>query len=103
MAGQSQAIDPGEQSLLIRRAIPADAEVCGKISFEAFRTLANHHNFPRDFPDPDVATGLLSMMFSNPGFYCVVAEHGGKPIGSNCLDERTPIAGVGPITVAIVM
>jgi hypothetical protein len=39
------------------------------------------------------------MMFSHPGFYCVVAEQGGKIIGSNCLDERTPIAGVGPITV----
>src|SRR5262249_49051278 len=34
-----------------------------------------------------------------PKFYCVVAEENGKLIGSNCLDERTPIAGVGPITV----
>jgi len=99
MAGPSQVLDPGEQSLLIRKAIPADAEVCGKICFEAFGTLANHHNFPRDLPNAEVATGLLSMMFSHPGFYCVVAEQGGKIIGSNCLDERTPIAGVGPITV----
>lgn len=99
MAGQSQALDSSEQSLLIRRAIPADAEVCGKICFEAFRTLANHHNFPQDFPNTDVSIGLLSMMFSNPGFFCVVAEQGGKLLGSNCLDERTPIAGVGPITI----
>ena len=39
------------------------------------------------------------MMFSHPGFYAVVAEFQGKIVGSNCLDERTPIAGVGPITV----
>lgn len=99
MAGPSQVLDPGEQSLLIRKAIPADAEICGKICFEAFGTLANHHNFPPDVPNVGVSIGLLSMMFSHPGFYCVVAEQGGKIIGSNCLDERTPIAGVGPITV----
>jgi Acetyltransferase (GNAT) family len=39
------------------------------------------------------------MMFSHPAFFCVVAEQGGKVIGSNCSDERTPIAGVGPITI----
>jgi hypothetical protein len=39
------------------------------------------------------------MMFSNPGFYCVVAESAGRIVGSNCLDERALIAGIGPITV----
>ncbi len=99
MAGRSQALGPSEQSLVIRRAIRADAEVCGRICFEAFSTLANQHNFPQDFPNPDVPIGILSMMFSHPGFFCVVAEREGKIIGSNCLDERTPIAGVGPITI----
>ncbi len=28
-----------------------------------------------------------------------MAEVNGKVIGSNCLDERTPIAGVGPISI----
>ncbi|HEX8712792.1 MAG TPA: GNAT family N-acetyltransferase, partial [Terracidiphilus sp.] len=31
--------------------------------------------------------------------YCVVAELDGKLVGSNCLDERSTIVGVGPITV----
>jgi hypothetical protein len=39
------------------------------------------------------------MMFSTPGFYCVVAEHEGRIVGSNCLDERSVISGVGPITI----
>jgi GNAT superfamily N-acetyltransferase len=99
MAGQSQALGTSQQSLVIRRATPADAEVCGGICFQAFCTVADRHKFPHDFPNPEVAIGLLSMMFSHPGFFCVVAEHDGKVIGSNCLDERTPIAGVGPITV----
>ncbi len=40
-------------------------------------------------------------MFSNPGFYSVVAEFHGKIVGSNCMDERSPIAGIGPITVDV--
>jgi Acetyltransferase (GNAT) family len=39
------------------------------------------------------------MMFSNPGFYCVVAEIEGRIVGSNCLDQRSMISGVGPITI----
>jgi predicted N-acetyltransferase YhbS len=93
------AVSSGEPSVVIRRASPADAEVCGRISFEAFTALANRHNFPPDFPAPEASIGVLSTMFSHPGFYCVVAEQDGKIIGSNCLDERSPIAGIGPITV----
>jgi len=95
----SQAPVSKEQPVVIRRAVPADAERCGRICFEAFSTLANHHNLPQDFPNPEVTIGILSMMFSHPGFFCVVAEQEGKVIGSNCLDERSPIAGVGPITI----
>ena len=39
------------------------------------------------------------MMFSSPGFYCVVAEIEGRIVGSNCLYERSTVGGVGPITV----
>lgn len=87
------------QPITIRRAQPADAEICGRICYDAFTTLNNHHNFPPDFPSPDVATQVLSMMFSHPGFFCVVAEQDAKIVGSNCLDERSAIAGIGPITI----
>jgi len=86
-------------SIVIRRASPDEAEVCGRICYDAFGSLAAHHNFPPDFPAPEVPVAVLSSMFSHPSFFCVVAEHDGKVIGSNCLDERTPIAGIGPITV----
>jgi predicted N-acetyltransferase YhbS len=90
---------PATQNITIRRAQPSDAEICGRICYEAFTKLNQHHNFPPDFPSPDVAVGVLSSMFSNPQFFCVVAEQGGKIRGSNCMDERSAIAGVGPITV----
>ena len=83
----------------IRRAQPADAEVSGRICYDAFTTLNNKFNFPPDFPSPEVAQGVLSSMFSHPGFFCVVAEQDGSILGSNCMDERCAIAGIGPITV----
>lgn len=84
----------------IRRARPEDAAVCGTICWEAFNTVADQHNVPRELPpDPKAAIGLLTMMFSHPRFYCVVAEQDGRVLGSNCLDERGSISGVGPITV----
>jgi predicted N-acetyltransferase YhbS len=85
--------------ITIRRSQPADIELCGRICYEAFTTLNENHNFPPDFPSPDVAKQAISMMFTHPGFFCVIAEQDGKIIGSNCMDERSTIAGIGPITV----
>lgn len=39
------------------------------------------------------------MLFAHPGYYCVVAEADGKIAGSSCMDERSEIAGIGPVTV----
>ena len=86
-------------TISIRRAKPEDAPECGRICYEAFRKINSDHNFPPEMPTPDMGLGLLRMMFSHPSFYCVVAEAGGTVIGSNCLDERSSIFGIGPITV----
>ena len=83
----------------IRRARIGDAAECGRVAYEAFTTLAGHHNFPPDFPSVDVATGVVSMLVANPGFYGVVAELDNRVVGSNFLDERSSIAGLGPISV----
>lgn len=88
-----------QPEVVVRSATPDDSSACGQICYEAFSKLSAKHGFPCDFPGPEAATDVLSMMFSNPGFYCVVAESGGRVVGSNCLDERSLIAGIGPITV----
>ena len=87
-------------TLVLREATPADAQICGRICYEAFTEINAHHNFPPEFPDVETPIGLLSMMFAHPGFYAVVAERRGVVIGSNVLDERSTIAGIGPISVA---
>jgi predicted N-acetyltransferase YhbS len=88
-----------QPDIVVRTATPEDSLVCGQISFAAFSAISAAHNFPCDFPNPQAATGVLSMMFSSPGFYCIVAEHDGRIVGSNCLDERSVIRGIGPITI----
>lgn len=85
--------------LLLRQARSADAETLGGICYEAFTAINNAHNFPPDFPNAETAVGFLSMMIGNPGFHVVVAERDGVILGSNVVDERGPIAGIGPITV----
>ena len=83
----------------VRIARPEDAPVCGQIAFAAFSTINAAHGFPCDFPGPEVTAGVLAMMFSHPHVYSLIAEFEGRIIGSNCLDERSTIYGVGPITI----
>ncbi|HET7059535.1 MAG TPA: GNAT family N-acetyltransferase [Nitrospiraceae bacterium] len=76
-----------------------DAKACGTICYEAFKAIAEQHNFPPDFPSVDVAVGLLTMVLSRKDVYSVVVERDHRVIGSNFLWEGDTIAGVGPITV----
>ena len=82
-----------------RTAKPEDAEACGQICYDAFTTISKHHNFPPDFPSPEYAIGFLTAITSHPHFYGEVAEVDGKIVGSNFLDERASVVGLGPITV----
>ncbi|MGZ6211265.1 MAG: GNAT family N-acetyltransferase [Candidatus Binataceae bacterium] len=83
----------------LREGRPDDAQVCGRIAYDAFKAIAEEHNFPPDFPSPENAITVLSFLMAHPGFHKVVAELDGRIVGSNFLDERNPIAGIGPITV----
>jgi predicted N-acetyltransferase YhbS len=86
-------------NLKLRPGTPEDATACGVIDFEAFKSISSQHNFPWDFPSVEVATDVTTALLSNPGFYAVVAELDGTIVGSNFLDERNLISGVGPISV----
>src|SRR5689334_14857978 len=83
----------------IRSAEPSDAEACGRIIYDAFRTISERHNFPPDFPDVETATGLARAFIAHPAIYGVVAEADGQVVGSNFLSEGDAIRAVGPITV----
>jgi predicted N-acetyltransferase YhbS len=86
-------------NLTLHLGTPADADRCGTIYYEAFTAIAEQHHFPPDLPSPRVAVANLARRFSHPGYYVVVAELDGRIVGSLFLDERSTIAGLGPITV----
>jgi len=86
-------------SVKLRKGTAADAAACGTICYEAFKSVCVAHGFPPDFPSAEVATELTSGVLAHPGFYSVVAELDGRVVGSNFLDERSRIYGIGPISV----
>ncbi len=89
------------QSLKLRLGSPADARACAEICYEAFKSISEQHGFPPDFPVTEMAQGMMSMLFSHPDVYSVVAEMAGQIVGSNFLWEESTIAGVGPITISL--
>jgi len=83
----------------IRRGRSSDAADLGDICYRAFKAIAEQHNFPPDFPSPEVAAGFLGTLIGHERIHDLVAEVDGRVAGSNFLDERNPISGVGPVTV----
>jgi predicted N-acetyltransferase YhbS len=99
MASRQSTVPSTSAQVTIRRAKQQDGAACGRIAYDAFHAISTAHAFPPDLPSPEAAAGLLSNLFSHPGYYCAVAEVEGRLAGSNCLDERSVIYGIGPITV----
>jgi len=88
-------------NVTIRPMTQADVETCGRICFEAFKALADRHNFLLDFPSPEFSVQLATSLFASPHVYAAVAENEtGAIIGSNYLWEYDSIRAVGPISVA---
>jgi predicted N-acetyltransferase YhbS len=90
---------PAQGEVTLREAEPGDIEACAQILFDAFGGLHDHHRFQRDFPKLEDAMGLIQAWIPHPSIWGIVAEIEGRIVGSNFLDERDPIRGVGPITV----
>ena len=100
MTDANESIVKGRDMAIAVRAIePADGDECARIVYEAFGGLHDYHRFPRDFPTLEAAEQLTSNFIAHPAIWGVVAEAEGRIVGSNFLDERGTITGVGPITV----
>ncbi len=84
---------------IIRRATPADAGECARVMFSAFASSADYHHFPREFASVEAALDETRVLLAEPLLHGVVAEHNGQIVGSNFIDMRSPVAGIGPITV----
>lgn len=94
---RARRVPPG---VTLRPGRPDDATGCGLVAFEAFAAVSAEHGFPSDVSSVEASADFNSMLLAHPGFYSVVAERDGEIVASNFLDERGPIAGVGPISVS---
>jgi predicted N-acetyltransferase YhbS len=100
MLTTTESARPGRDAgIELREIEPADAAECARIVYEAFGGIHDQHRFERDFPTIEAAEQLLSAFIGHPSIWGVVAEREGRVVGSNFLDERGSIRGLGPITV----
>jgi hypothetical protein len=74
-----------DMEIRIRPAESGDAEACGRIIYEAFKGIAERHNFRPDFPSADAGAQLANLLVNDPAVFGVVAESGGRVVGSNFL------------------
>src|SRR5271165_3498082 len=100
-AAEPAASRPGEDKAMevtIRPTTDADVDDVGQILYDAFNTIADLHNFPRDFPTLEIARLAAKQRISHPRFYGIVAESAGAIVGSNFLDERGEARAIGPLS-----
>ncbi|HEY0170977.1 MAG TPA: GNAT family N-acetyltransferase [Pyrinomonadaceae bacterium] len=83
----------------IRPVTTTDVEECGRICYEAFKTISDAHNFRPDFATAESGVEFVGALVHNPNVFGVVAEAGGRVVGSNFLWEHDAVRAVGPITV----
>jgi predicted N-acetyltransferase YhbS len=88
-----------DRSFEIRAVDLADASACARIVYEAFGGIDDHHGFDRDFPTLDAAEQLIGTVVGHPSIWGIVAQRDDRILGSNFVDERGPIRGLGPLTV----
>jgi predicted N-acetyltransferase YhbS len=87
------------EAVHLRPIEAADVDAAARIAFDAFAGIADRHGFPRDFPTVDSARDLVAAFTEHPSIWGVVAVRDGYVVGSNFLDERSLVRGVGPVTV----
>ena len=83
----------------LRPATPDDLASVGPVLYAAFRSISDRHRFPPDFDSPETARSVASLLLNHPKFCGVIAEDEGRILGSNFIDLRSPIVGLGPISV----
>lgn len=98
----STALESLVGTVTLRTAEPGDTHAIARIIHDAFAGIHDRHGFPRDFPTIESATQLADAFVNHPTIWGVVATNGEQVVGSNFLDERDPVRGIGPISVDVV-
>ena len=78
-----------------------DAESCGKIGYEAHKTISSAHGYPSEQPSEEFGIELIRRPLDDPNSWGVLAEREGRTLGSIFLHRfpPSPVAVIGPLTV----
>ena len=87
------------ETLIVRGAAPEDADACARIFFAAFASIAGRHNFPIEPGSPEFTRFAVGRMLGTEGIFGLIAEREGAIAGILFVDERGPIAAIGPVSV----
>jgi GNAT superfamily N-acetyltransferase len=99
MEAPAQAREVDAPQIVVRTPSGDDADVCARICYDAFESIAHRHNFPVEPPAREFTHFKVCEMLASDGFVGLIAERNGEVIGSAFVDERAPVAGIGPVTV----
>ena len=99
MQPHTNTIERPAPGLTLREATPKDAESCGRIFYDAFKSVASRHNLPVEPGSPEFTRFAVAGMLATDGITGLVAERAGEVLGSAFVDERGLVAGIGPVTV----
>jgi predicted N-acetyltransferase YhbS len=88
-------------NLTIRPIGPDDAEVCGRIGYEAHKTISSAHGYPSELASEEYGIEVIKMCLANPNSWGVLAERQDRILGSIFLHRfpPSPVAVIGPLTV----
>jgi predicted N-acetyltransferase YhbS len=92
-------LDLDARTTTVRPAAEHDAEAIGRIFFDAFAAIAARHGFPPEPGSPEFTRFKTAAMLADPGVHALAAERDGEVVGAIFVDERSTIAGVGPVVV----
>jgi GNAT superfamily N-acetyltransferase len=99
MTAQAETIQPSAIRPTVRAATSQDGDACGRIFYDAFEAIATRHNLLIEPASREFTRFMVGEMLANDGFAGFVADRGGEVLGSAFVDERTVIAGIGPVTI----
>ena len=88
-------------SLTLTSVLPEHAAEVGDMVYEAFRDVAERHNFEPSFPSPAFAQLVVRMLARVEGWESYLLVEDGRPVACNFGDERDEVIGVGPVAVAL--
>jgi predicted N-acetyltransferase YhbS len=81
--------------------LPEHVDEVGQVVYEAFKEIAERHNYEPAFSVPELATGIVRLLVQAEGYQSYLLLEDGKAVACNFGDERDDVVGVGPVAVAV--